>query len=290
MICMKIMGGQGNQMFQYALGRYLSMKNKCTLEYEMSYFEGKDSRVYTLDKFFTVGKPTRKWSIKLYHWLPRGKRLLDVFLHRIKEHGSWYHEDVKNIRNKNAWLEGYWASPKYFEEIRDILIHDFRCKVELSEHTKRWKKEIISDKNPTVSLHIRRGDYVNIAVNMQIYKMLPATYYKYCLKDLENKFGHLSIYVFSNDMDWVKENMDFGDNYVKYVVGNDEEHGFEDMILMWECEHHIIANSTFSWWGAYLSTRDGETYVPSEWYIRKGDLYDIRDLYPKEWIKVKVDS
>ena len=80
----------------------------------------------------------------------------------------------------------------------------------------------------------------------------------------------LSVYVFSNDLEWGRENMDFGNNLVHYVTGNNEDHGYEDMILMWECEHHIIANSTFSWWGAYLSTRGGRRSVQKNGSTSRG--------------------
>ena len=289
MVCMEIKGGQGNQMYQYALGRYLSLKNNCPLEYEMSYFAGKEARAFALDKFATVGKPTNKWWVKLYHRLPRGRRLLGKLLPLITERGSWFHQSVKDLTQKDVYLSGYWSSPKYFDEIKDVLRQDFTCQVPLSENTRTWKKQIVEDKLPTVSLHIRRGDYLQTAINRQIYKVMPLAYYQHCLHELAKKYGELSVYVFSNDLEWVRENMDFGNNLVHYVTGNNEDHGYEDMILMWECEHHIIANSTFSWWGAYLSTGGGQTFCPKEWFNIKGDAYDVRDLYPDDWIRVDID-
>ncbi|WP_295158960.1 alpha-1,2-fucosyltransferase [Selenomonas sp. AE3005] len=265
------------------------MKNKCQLEYDMSYFSEKNARVFVLDNFETVGKVTNKMWVKVYQHLPFGRKLYEKLLPIFYEKGSWFHEDVKNIRKKDAWLEGYWASPKYFAEIKDVLLNDFTCKVKLSPNTVAWQNKIINDSLPTVSIHIRRGDYVNSVINQQIFKALPLSYYYCCLNELRKKFGNLSIYVFSNDMEWVQENMDFDDAHVQFVTGNDEDHGFEDMILMWNCDHHIIANSTFSWWGAYLASGAGEVYAPNDWYLCKGDAYDIRDLYPDEWKIVRVD-
>ena len=289
MVCMEIKGGLGNQMYQYALGRYLSLKNNSSLVYEMSYFDGKEARVFALDKFTTVGKPTNKWWVKLYNRLPRGRRIFGKLIPLITERGSWFHPEVKNMTQKDVYLSGYWSSPKYFSEIKDVLQQDFTCQVPLSENTRTWKKQIVEDKLPTVSLHIRRGDYLQTAINRQIYKVMPLAYYQHCLHELAKKYGELSVYVFSNDLEWVRENMDFGNNLVHYVTGNDEDHGYEDMILMWECEHHIIANSTFSWWGAYLSTGVGQTFCPKEWFNIKGDAYDVRDLYPDDWIRVDID-
>lgn len=288
MVCIKIMGGQGNQMFQYALGRYLSLKNNWKLEFDMSYFKRTGARVFVLDKFSTIGEPNTALWIKLYNCLPCGKRLLKLLLPIVQEEGFCFQAEVKNMKERNFYLQGYWQSPKYFAEIKDVLFKDFTCQVMLSTNTQKWKDIIAADTLPTVSVHIRRGDYVQSAINRQIYKVMPLSYYQRCLHDLQEKYGVLSVYVFSNDINWVRENMDFGNNHVKYVTGNDEDHGFEDMILMWECEHHIIANSTFSWWGAYLSPKIGQTFCPKDWFNIKGDAYDMRDLYPDEWIKVEV--
>ncbi len=289
MICIKIMGGQGNQMYQYALGRYLSLKCNCKLEYEMSYFKEKDARDFVLDKFSTVGEPSNNLLIKLYGLLPRGKHFLAKFMPIICEKRSRFQPEIKKLIKQNILLSGYWASPKYFNEIKDILYEDFTCKIPLSENTLSWRERIREDRLPTVSVHIRRGDYIKSEINRQIYMTMPLEYYRHCLNELVMQFGKLSIYVFSNDLDWVKDNMYFGDNLVHYVTGNDEHHGYEDMILMWECKHHVIANSTFSWWGAYLSKQSGEVYAPSEWYNINTEKYDIKDLYPIEWKKVKVN-
>lgn len=255
----------------------------------MSYFSSRDARVFVLDKFKTVGKSTDKWWVKLCGVVPKSKQLFSAIFPMVSEKGSWFHPEIKGLISRDVYLSGYWMSPKYFDDIKDILYSDFLCNVPLTENSNLWKKRILEDELPTVSVHIRRGDYLQSETNRQIYKVMPSKYYLHCLQDLTDKVGNFSIYVFSNDIDWVRKNMDFGNKNVQYVTGNDEDHGYEDMILMWECKHHIIANSTFSWWGAYLSNGNGEVYAPDEWYCIDGDLYDIHDLYPDEWIKVKVN-
>lgn len=193
-----------------------------------------------------------------------------------------------NTNTTKSFFIGYWSSPKYFDSIKDVLKRDFQCKVPLSEHTQQWKKRITEDSNVTVSLHIRRGDYLESAINRKIYKIMSIPYYQECINRLKNEYPNISMYIFSNDMAWAKENLDFDGVQVFFVEGNDEDHGYEDMILMWECTHHVIANSTFSWWGAYLSRQNGKVYAPTEWFNIKGDHYDIKDLYPSDWIKIDV--
>lgn len=182
-------------------------------------------------------------------------------------------------------MRGYWASYKYFIEIKDILKKDFTCKEELSENTKYWEKKINNSKYQSVSLHIRRGDYLSER-NKKIYNELSLDYYKKAISILNEKYGKLSVYVFSNDINWAKENLQLNNNEIHFVVGNDEDHGYEDMILMWKCKHHILANSTFSWWGAFLADELGDTVAPIEFFKFTDKFHDIRDLYPESWIKI----
>lgn len=285
MICMQIMGGMGNQMFQYAFGRYLSLKNNTPLEFELNYFLNKYSRCFILNKFEISYSETNKSWIKFYNLIPRGKRIFNHILPVIQEIKCTFDPNIKDLKSKNLYLRGYWSSFKYFDEIRDILKKDFSCVVDLSDITKKWSKIISNSTLPTVSLHVRRGDYLS-EVNKKIYKELTVDYYNSAISMLNNKYGKLSVFVFSNDIDWAQRNLKFEDNDVNFVTGNDEDHGFEDMILMWKCKHHVIANSTFSWWGAYLADSSGDTVAPTEFYNFTDDFHDIRDLYPENWIKL----
>lgn len=285
MICMQVMGGCGNQMFQYALGRYLSLKNKTSLEFELDYFSNKTARCFVLDKFNISGHETNKWWVKFYSFVPRGKRLLNYIFPIVQEKKCTFDSTIKDMKLNEVYLRGYWGSYKYFYEIRDILKKDFSCSVDLSFTTKKWIHLIENSNYPAVSLHVRRGDYLS-EVNKKIYKELTVDYYNSAISILNNKYGKLSVFIFSNDIKWAQDNLSFDNNEVNYVTGNDEDHGFEDMLLMWKCKHHVIANSTFSWWGAYLADSCGDTVAPAEFFNFTDDFHDIRDYYPENWIKL----
>lgn len=294
MIIMKIQGGLGNQMYQYALGRYLSGGGETGLQFEMSYFDLPNARPFMLDKFNTKGTFSSNAWLKFYLRIPRGRRVvkhfLRPFLKVVQEPTMPFHSEILQYRgtNQHVYLSGYWLSPKYFNAIKDVLKKEFHCKVPLSDTTKYWLEQIQKDDGEPVSLHVRRGDYLASAINRQIYKQLKPEYYQECVDRLKAQVKKPSLYIFSNDMEWTKENLDFAGIPVHFVEGNDENHGFEDMIIMWKCKHHIIANSTFSWWGAYLSEQEGYTYGPSDWFNFQDDAHDIRDLYPDNWIQVKA--
>ena len=298
MICVKIMGGLGNQMYQYAIGRYLSMKNDTNLQYDMSYFSYCGARDFMLNHFLTVGEPTTSSLIQTFAKTQTSAvalsgntellKTLEMSMYVAAEKNSQFDPAILQLPYKNIYLSGYWGTYKYSFAIRDVLKKDFQCKTPLSMISQEWKRRISMDTNVTVALHVRRGDYIASEINRIIYKVLPISYYQECIDQLKREYGNISVYVFSNDMEWVKENLKFPDVQMNFVEGSDEAHGYEDMALMWECQHHIIANSTFSWWGAYLAKKPGKTYAPSEWFNVQGDAYDIRDNYPADWIQIKV--
>lgn len=286
MICVKIQGGQGNQMFQYAVGRYLSLKNNCELGYELSYFLGEKNRKYVLDIYSTVGVPVKKWWVLIYEKYKFLTSIMTIFFPIYKDRVPDFCDEIMTLNSKRAYLVGYWIKVSYFDSIKDILKNDFKLKKDLSKNATDWVTRIRESKCPTVSIHVRRGDYVSCLQNKGIYREMTIDYYQKCVAALEEKFGKLSIFVFSNDIKWAEKNLLFGNSDVFYVTGTDEDHGYEDMYMMWECEHHIIANSTFSWWGAYLAKKKGLTYAPRYWFNMESHKDYIEKLYPDDWVVV----
>lgn len=202
----------------------------------------------------------------------------------VEEYRLGFNPEVLDLPN-NVFLFGYWTSEKYFKDIAAVLREELALKEPLSENTKRWKKIIESEKMP-VSLHIRRGDYVQKDINRKIYVQLPVSYYHKAV-DLIKEYNDISsLFVFSNDIPWCKEQFKF-DVPVYYVEGNDDDHGYEDMYLMSLCRHNVAANSTFSWWGAWLNrNKDKMVICPQRYFNSYSRWRDSTDIWPENWIKM----
>ena len=146
--------------------------------------------------------------------------------------------------------------------------------------------ERIKRENSSVYMHIRRGDYISVAANKNIFESLQSEYYQKAINLIKEKCDISAIFVFSNDILWCREHLKF-DIPVYYVDGNDEYHGHEDLYLMSQCTHNIIANSTFSWWGAWLNNNENKMVIyPKRFYKLNDKWHDSKELCPKEWINI----
>jgi hypothetical protein len=136
----------------------------------------------------------------------------------------------------------------------------------------------------SVSLHIRRGDYVSNSVNREIYATCSMDYYHRCAIEMTRRVTDPHFFVFSDDIEWAKDNLDIK-HAVTYVDHNSQEEAYKDLCLMSKCKHHIIANSTFSWWGAWLAdNKDKIVFAPSRWY--NDSKHGEQDLIPEDWHRV----
>jgi len=278
----KLDGGLGNQLFQYAFGRQISLLNKEEFKLDLFAYAKKKKRSYLLDYFNITVEiandnevKTQKNFFNLFldkisFWLPYFKKNI------VREKFNFYDKNLKKA--KDSYFDGYWQSYKYFESIEDVVRKEITLKNE-SEKFKNLKFKINTENS--VSLHVRRGDYVSVKQN--VYFQCGADYYQKALGIIEKKIDNIIIYIFSDDVDWVKENLKF-DYPVVYV----SEFGFadyEEMILMSNCKHNIIVNSTFSWWGGWLNDNKDKIVVsPKKWYLDL--LREKHDLIFGDWIKI----
>ena len=219
----KVRGGIGNQMFQYAYGYALRKKNKINVIYDTSRFKDKNYIGHGGMLLNVFNTDTSAFS---------SKSILDYLMT-----GSWYYFS-------------YCQSSTFFDEFRDDILKIFTLKKSLDNNNQNMLNDIISHKN-SVSIHVRRGDYVGNERIRETIGVISMEYYQKAIK-LFNELGYEDIhyYVFSDDIEWCKENMTFV-KPVTFVHINDEYHGYLDMWLMKHCRHNIITNSTLSWWGAY---------------------------------------
>ena len=290
MIIVKLIGGLGNQMFQYAAGRAIALKNNTSLKLDCSSFEQYTLRSYRLDRFNIVEDFATHDEIN--HLKQDQSQLFSFCFFKLQQKIIPWHKQSAIIERTcnfdpdflkitgNAYLDGYWQSEKYFADIAHVIRNDFTFKEEPDELNKIVLLNILNSNS--VSLHIRRGDYVSNPKTTEIHGVLESEYYMESLNLMEKKVKEPEVFVFSDDMVWAKENLKT-DLPLHFIDHNGVEKDYEDLRLMSNCKHHIIANSSFSWWGAWLGKKEGQVVVaPARWFNTMSCNYN--DRLPSGWL------
>lgn len=294
-VIIKITDGLGNQLFQYAYGRALAEKLNCDLKFDLSWYNQTEERFtkrnYLLDNFkinASIATSIEIQKLKLpqfpiifnsiyYRWqyiLPYFKR------DYIKEKTFQYDSNLSNIRKK-TYLEGFWQSYLYFKDIRPQLLKEIILKNSLNRQAIFYKNTI--EHENAVMVHVRRGDYTNRVKNPE-HILQPINYYNRALEHIISKINRPHFFVFSDDLNWVKSNINIPEK-TTYIDGN-ILNPVEDLILMSLCKHHIIANSSFSWWGAWLSTNEEKLVIAPQKWFSESSSKNTKDLIPPEWEKL----
>ncbi len=266
MIISEIKWGLGNQLFQYAAGLSLARHHNVPLILDTSSYDEDDHREFCLNYFEIDDIKTEiatdtddEVCFNLY---------IEPFFHFDK---TFF--DKPNF----TYLTGCWQTEKYFKNIAPEIRKRFRIKPQYLEHLK--VDDLAFDKFESVNLHIRRTDYA-IHTMMGI---LPVDYYYKAMDLLKQKYRNLQFYIFSDDIDWVIENLKLNDFDHTFVSGNYSKTPIEDFYLIRQCKHHIIANSTFSWWSAWLCQYpDKQIIAPAKWF--KNRNANTNDLLPESWL------
>ena len=292
MIIANIIGGLGNQMFQYATARALSKKLDQPLLLDTSDFDGYQlHNGFELDQIFDIAPKLASVSDlrNLLGWQasPIIRKAISkkkfLFLRKrelIVEPYFQFWDELENIP-QDAYLLGYWQSEKYFKLIETTIRSDFSFKQKMSSKNQEIADEIL--KSNAVSIHIRRGDYLlNPAAN-KVHGLCSLEYYNKAIQYIVERVKNPSFFVFSDDIDWAKTNLNISYPSV-YVSHNQGAESFNDMRLMSLCNHNIIANSSFSWWGAWLNKNPKKFVVaPKRWFNAN---LDVSDLLPSEWSRI----
>lgn len=268
MIITKITSGLGNQLFQYFNSYAISKKYEKDIYIDISSFDKDIQRSFLL-KHFDLNYKVRE------------KCLFDYFKFiKIKDIQKGFQE-INLKKNKSYILEGYWQSYLYFDHIKEDIqkkIFQYRNLNEIFFIEKDFK---------FVSVHVRRGDYVsNIKIN-QKFKLCDLNYYKNAVKRLKVLEPSKKLYflIFSDDYTFIKNNFQFIKN--KTLIKGDKNDPLKDLFLMMNCNHNIISNSTFSWWGAWLNKNPNKIVVtPEQWFWKEKNNFFLKDLLPNEWIKI----
>ena len=296
MICTRLNGGLGNQMFQYALGRAISIKNKTELILDTSIldknFDSKAEvvRDFELGIFEIEGRKATVREINFYN--PLIYKITNSLLLRFGfkgitntkyyiEQSFSYDYNVLKV-SKNSFLSGYWQSPLYFESIENVIREDFKFPTLNGDKNIDVSKKIIRDNS--VSIHIRRGDFLNTKIH-GIHGICSLDYYKSSISYIFTKITDPVFFIFSDDIEWVKENLKL-DSERYYISGNNGNNSYIDMQLMSYCKHNIIANSSFSWWGGWLNKNPKKIVIaPKQWFSNETMNKQTNDLIPKTWIR-----
>lgn len=294
LVVIKLMGGLGNQMFQYATGRALADHYYVPLKLDITGYENNPFRKYELPLMnirAEIATPKELMAIgahsaKKLLWEPFIKK---IFPKKNPNNKSFYLQEKSfmfdpEIRNFEPpiYLEGYWQSERYFSEIYSALQSDFSLKISLDKLNQLILNKIISSN--AVSLHVRRGDYVSNPTTAQYHGVCPMDYYREAIDYMVKNTVNPHFFVFSDDMLWVADNLRI-DHPRTLVQVNGEDRGAFDMALMKSCRHHIIANSSFSWWGAWLNPNKEKIVVAPKRWFNQADI-DTNDLLPEKWVKL----
>jgi hypothetical protein len=275
--------GMGNQMFQYAASRAVSLRLSTDLYLNLRYFRkrnGPDHRGYSLDKF-TIhaheASPLQIFPLSDGVQSVRKKLFSSYSSGYYKEPSPTYDSAILNV-NGNVRTVGLFQSEKYFADYTDVIRKDFSLKEPLPDTF----QPVLDNMRGTqsVSIHIRRGDY---AYSNPYNYILPLEYYHHAIKIIKAKIQNPVFFVFSDDPAWVVENLSIGNSAIVSGKGTADYH---ELVLMSRCKHHIIANSTFSWWGAWLNPNLEKIVIaPQDWYSRQ-KMAEAPDLILDTWVKV----
>jgi hypothetical protein len=289
-------------MFQYATGRVLALRREADLKLDVTGFAAVGiyaKRRYELDSFSIRGRVASDGDIarfglaatprfgfadapqfdRIRRWL-RFDKAGEVWPIYRERH---FHFDpaVLDLRTP-VYLDGFWQSERYFSDIAGVLRQEFAAKAPASPENAALASMI--DAVNAVSVHVRRGDYVDDPTTRWYHGICPPEYYQRAVDHVTSRVGVPHLFVFSDDQQWTRANLRFPVP-MTYVDANSPDCGYRDMLLMARCRHHIIANSSFSWWGAWLNpSREKIIVAPQRWFGAASN--DTRDLIPPSWVRL----
>ena len=288
----KLKGGLGNQMFQYAYAKVLQKTTKEEIFLDYTAFDSLDNdnvRVPRIKKFcITLPSASNEQIDRICKIKHRGNS--QALLYRVgilvekKINKEYFFEPnrayIAPERVINyKYYDGYWQSWRYVEEVRSEIEKEYVPNYTLSNQTRETQKKLKNENS--VFVGVRRGDYTK---EVQHYGYFGTQYYRTAMEYISEQIDNPQFYVFSNDIAWCKQNIDWSNYNVKFREQEEQVDDFEELILMNSCKHAIIVNSSYHWWGAYLNS-DSEKIVccPEKWWFDDKPI----DIIPEKWIRIK---
>lgn len=297
MVIVKLMGGLGNQLFQYAAARYLALKHGTHVAFDMSWFYNippQDTpRKFELHNFnicariaspieiAEIGGIYNSFLQKTVVQLRTITGLHKYCFNRYVEREFRYHPEL-HLLGDNVYLDGYWQSELYFKDVEDAIRSDLSFKSDPDGNNRSLIYRFASEES--VAIHFRRGDYESNPSTAAFHGYPGDSYYNDAIIKIAGMCLQPRFYVFSDDPEWVKREFVFPVE-VEYVTHNLFKDSYEDLRLMSSCKHIVLANSSFSWWGGWLGNNtDRIVIAPKRWFA--GNLSGFADIIPARWISI----
>ena len=285
----RITGGIGNQMFQYALKLKLDSLSNEPCNIDIRFYQSENiHNGYELDKVFGINATQYEGPLRAF--ADQLKLLYKIFFrigvrslktaHHVTEIRTCYRSDVF-MTEKNCYIDGYWQSQEYFQGVEDVVRKAFQFP-EFTEQENLKLEQIINTKQ-SVSLHVRRGDYLGVSRFVSLGK---TNYYQSAIEYIKSVIEKPLFVVLSDDIEWSKENLDLPVDSI-FVTWNQGNKSYRDMQIMSICKHNIIANSSFSWWGAWLNNNPEKLVIaPSRFF--NGNIEDDSHIIPEGWKTIEI--
>lgn len=293
MILITLQGGLGNQMFQYAFAKVLASKNKAKIVIEDSIYklqekkEGYTPRNFELDIFNNEYIFAEKKDLELFKNLSffyKVKKKLKLNYPKKYNEISFDYSSKAHLLKSPVFVTGYFQSFKYFVGFEKLVKKIFVFPIDKLSQENKDLIPILRKPN-TVAVHVRRGDYITDRTTNQVHGVCDINYYMQAISVTLSQIQNPTFVFFSDDTEWVKEKFENLDSDKIFISHNKNENSWIDMFLMSICSHNIIANSSFSWWGAWLNENPQKIVVaPKKWFQAKE--VDINSIIPEEWIKI----
>lgn len=302
MLIVAIFGGLGNQMFQYATARSLATKLSIPLKLDLTLLKDRTERKdftyreYELDMFNISTEVATKEEISAYvpnlwnasKWEKRYFLLKRIGRNRhlyLEKQLYTYEHRIQQLKD-STYLYGYFQNEQYFKDSRSLLLSDFAYKKPFSAASSLLIEQINSEINP-VSIHVRRGDYVASESVAAYHGCCGLSYYEEAIARMEVLTKKPVFYVFSDDVEWARKHISRLHPRMVIIENTPGKSNAEDMILMSHCKHNIIANSSFSWWGAWLNSYESKRIIaPARWTKREDINQMAQQTCPSEWIRI----
>lgn len=297
MIVVKLMGGLGNQMFQYAFAKSLAIKNNTSLKIDLTFlldrtprenfvFRDYDLDIFNIEADFINESELANFKAK------KSPSFIDRLFSRTIEPETIFldeqnfHFDAANIvSGTNIYMNGYWQTEKYFQDIEAQIRKDFTFKYVFNEIENELNNQILHTNS--VCVNFRRTDFVDLKSSADTHGLTEMAYYQNAVELVGKKIDNTHFYIFSDDIDWCKENVkiDFPVIFVDHVYKGFKFSAY--LQLMKNCKHFIIPNSTFAWWAAWLSENEDKLVIaPQKWFKDQVLQSQTEDILPRKWIKL----
>ena len=288
LICTSLVGGLGNQLFQYAAGRQLARRYGTELLFDDTQLKtqrtGTTVRQLELLNFKVFARPATSAELSglwFARRLPLISRMFTPWCVLVEKSGG-YDTRFDQVCT-STYLVGYWQCYKYFSEAASSIADELNPVAQLSPTNSALTFTI--DRSESVAVHIRRGDYVSLKSAAKFHGALSLNYYASAIVAMKSTLPNARFFIFSDDQQWCRNNLPLHGIDAEFVSSIPDSGAWEDLVLMARCRHHIIANSSFSWWGAWLADQRFGTrrrvIAPTKWFVNS--QLATHDRFPPHW-------